>query len=125
MLTERQFTTTLLPDGTSIDDLVSIDERWVAARVMTDPDLYELELARIFDRVWVFVGHETEIPNHGDFVTRYIGADPVIVARGADGDVHVTLNVCSHRGATVCRVECGNATTFRCPYHAWVYDNTG
>jgi nitrite reductase/ring-hydroxylating ferredoxin subunit len=92
---------------------------------MTDPNIYELELTKIFDRVWVFVAHDTEIPMPGDFVTRYIGEDPVIVNRDQDGGVHVLLNVCSHRGAQVCRADCGNARSFQCPYHAWVYGSSG
>lgn len=125
MLREQQLSEVLLSDGTVVHDLVHLDRRTVSARVLTDPEIYELELKKVFTRTWIFVAHESEIPNPGDFVNRYIGADPVIVARDAEGQIHVLLNSCTHRGAQVCRADFGNASTFRCPYHGWVFDNTG
>jgi nitrite reductase/ring-hydroxylating ferredoxin subunit len=114
-----------LADGTPIADLVDLDDRTVSARLYSDAELYELELERIFARSWVVLAHDSEIPKAGDYVTRYIGEDPVIVARDRTGGVNVMLNSCSHRGMTVCRAELGNTKIFRCPYHAWSYDNTG
>jgi PAH dioxygenase large subunit len=115
----------LLPDGSNLAELVSLQQRTVSARAMTDADIYRLELERIFDKIWVFVGHESEIPNPGDFVTRFIGEDPVIVTRDRDGGINVLLNVCSHRGAQVCRGERGTVRAFQCPYHNWLYDAKG
>lgn len=97
----------------------------VPARVFHNREIYDLELRRIFARSWVFIGHETEIPNPGDFVTRYIGEDPFILVRGDDGKLRVLLNSCRHRGVHVCRVQAGNAKRFVCPYHGWTYRNTG
>ncbi|UXA05398.1 Rieske 2Fe-2S domain-containing protein [Mycobacterium sp. SMC-2] len=114
-----------LTNGISIDDLVRIEAREVSARVVSDPAIFALEMERIFDRVWVFVAHDSEIPGSGDFVVRYMGLDSVIVSRDPDGDPHVLLNVCAHRGARVCSAERGTRTTFECPYHGWVYKNTG
>ncbi|MDQ1499649.1 MAG: hypothetical protein QOI86_2989 [Actinomycetota bacterium] len=115
----------VLADGTALDELIDDERRTVALRVLTDPQVYELELKRIFARAWVAVAHESEIPNVGDYVTRYIGEDPVIVSRAEDGQIHILLNVCSHRGMQVCRADIGNAKTFRCPYHGWVYNRSG
>jgi phenylpropionate dioxygenase-like ring-hydroxylating dioxygenase large terminal subunit len=115
----------ILSDGTTIDELVDEQELSVVARVMNDPELYDLELKKLFSREWLFVGHESEIPDKGDYVARRMGEDPVIVTRARDGQIHVLLNICSHRGAQVCQAECGNATTFQCPYHGWIYDGTG
>src|SRR5687768_161483 len=112
MLIEPRLDSTL-SDGTTIDELVSIEDQHVTARVMSDPEIYSLELERIFDREWLFVAHQSEIPSPGDFVTRHMGEDPVIVTRGDDGTVRVLLNVCSHRGTQVCRVDSGNETTFK------------
>ncbi|WP_109527496.1 aromatic ring-hydroxylating dioxygenase subunit alpha [Nocardia aurea] len=94
-------------------------------RTLVDPDVYRLELQRLFGRTWSVVGHVTEVPDTGDFVTRYIGEDPVIVVRDRSGDIQVLLNVCQHRGMPVCRSEAGTATQFRCIYHGWVYDEQG
>lgn len=90
-----------------------------------DHSVYEHELDRIFGRSWLFVGHESEIPEPGDYVTRQMGGDPVIVARSQAHGVQVMLNSCTHRGTQVCKAAFGNTTTFRCGYHGWVFGNDG
>ena len=88
-----------------------------------DPDVFERELEEIWYKVWVYVAHESEIPNPGDFVRRAIGRQPVLVVRGADGTVRAFFNRCRHRGNMVCHAERGNAVSFTCPYHGWSYSN--
>jgi phenylpropionate dioxygenase-like ring-hydroxylating dioxygenase large terminal subunit len=105
-------------------DALVQDER-VHASLYTDPRVFADEMDRIFFRGWVFVGHESEIPRPGDFVTRHIGTQPVILARAMDGEVAVLLNRCAHRGTLVCAEARGNTRTFSCPYHGWTYDLTG
>lgn len=97
----------------------------VHRRVYTDPDVFADEMARIFGQVWVFLAHESEIPQPHDFVTRDLGRRPVIVTRTATGEVRVLMNRCRHRGATVCRQPQGRARRFTCPYHGWSYANSG
>ena len=82
-------------------------------------------MERIFGRTWVYLGHDCEISQDGDYKTTTIGTHPVIVARLADGSVTALLNRCRHRGATVCQHEVGNSRFFRCAYHAWTYANDG
>ncbi len=91
----------------------------------TDPEIFALEMERIFERTWVYVAHESELPTPGDYITSMIGAQPVIVSRSADGAVNVLLNRCRHRGSVICRGERGHAEQFRCPYNGWVYRNDG
>lgn len=90
-----------------------------------DDRVFRAEMERIFTKSWVFLAHETEIPNSGDFVLRRIGLDQVIVTRSGDGSVNVLLNHCRHRGTPVCAEDAGNSTHFRCPYHGWTYKNNG
>jgi phenylpropionate dioxygenase-like ring-hydroxylating dioxygenase large terminal subunit len=90
-----------------------------------DQSLYELELERIFSRNWIFLAHETEIPNPGDYVARAIGNDPFIVVRGHDNVVRVLFDSCRHRGARLCLADKGNTNSFFCAYHGWTYRNTG
>ncbi|HVW41728.1 MAG TPA: Rieske 2Fe-2S domain-containing protein [Amycolatopsis sp.] len=104
-------------------DLVRPDR--VHGSVYTDPDVFERELQRIYREGWVFVAHESEVPEPGDYVTRRIGREPVIVSRGKDGEVHVLANRCAHRGNRLCNADRGNSTTFRCPYHGWTFKNDG
>jgi len=92
---------------------------------MSDPDLYERELQEIYGRTWIFVGHETEISEPGDYARRRIGEDQFIFIRDRNGDVNVLFDDCRHRGTQLCRAEEGNASHFRCPFHGWTYSNTG
>jgi phenylpropionate dioxygenase-like ring-hydroxylating dioxygenase large terminal subunit len=114
-----------LSDGTSIASLVDRERREVATRVLSDPEIYRLELRRIFARNWILLGHESEIPNSGDFVTRKMGEDPVILSRQPDGGIACLLNVCPHRSAIVCREEAGNGALFRCIYHGFIFNTDG
>ena len=69
--------------------------------------------------------HESEVPQPGDYVTRQIGMQPVIVSRDDAGKVHLLLNRCTHRGNTICQSERGNSHAFRCAYHGWTFNSRG
>src|SRR5690606_29199085 len=115
----------VLSDGTRIEDLFDMPNREVSLSVMHDPELHMIEMEKIFAKTWLLLGHETEIPNSGDYVVRRMGEDEVIVARARDGKIHVSLNVCPHRGMHVCTAESGNAQVFRCIYHGWAFRPDG
>ncbi|OLT36014.1 Rieske (2Fe-2S) protein [Rhodococcus sp. CUA-806] len=100
-------------------DLVSSDR--VAGRMYTDPDIFDMEMKKIFEKTWVWVAHESEIPSAGSFKTTHVGGQPVIVARDRKGQINTLLNRCRHRGASVCEARTGEANGFTCPYHAWSY----
>jgi benzoate/toluate 1,2-dioxygenase subunit alpha len=91
----------------------------------TDPALFELELAHIFEGTWLYVCHESQIPNPGDYFTTHMGRQPVVLVRGQDRQVRGFINACAHRGAVLCRTRKGTAKFFTCPYHGWVYDTAG
>src|SRR5260370_5403157 len=97
----------------------------VHRRVYTDPDIFELEMERIFGRAWLFVGHASQVPAAGDFITTELGRAPVIMVRHRDGSVHVLLNRCTHRGAKVVNERKGNAPRLTCCYHGWSFDTDG
>jgi p-cumate 2,3-dioxygenase alpha subunit len=93
--------------------------------VFTEPEILKEEYEKIFNKCWLYVGHESEIPNNNDFVTRMVGGRPIIFNRDNNGEVHIFMNTCTHRGALVCRERQGNSKTFRCFYHAWTFDSHG
>jgi phenylpropionate dioxygenase-like ring-hydroxylating dioxygenase large terminal subunit len=89
--------------------------------VYTDPAVFEAEMTKIFESTWVWVAHASEIPKPGDFKTAQVGRQPVIVVRDRRNQVHVHVNRCRHRAATVCEVSKGRTNSFVCPYHGWSY----
>jgi phenylpropionate dioxygenase-like ring-hydroxylating dioxygenase large terminal subunit len=97
----------------------------VHRRVYADPELFELEMERIFGRAWLFIGHASQVPNPGDYITTELGRHPVIMCRHRDGSVQVLLNRCSHRGAKVVNERKGHAPRLVCCYHGWAYDTDG
>jgi phenylpropionate dioxygenase-like ring-hydroxylating dioxygenase large terminal subunit len=105
--------------------LTNSDSSVVNRRAFFDPQVFEDEMRTIFAHSWQFVAHESEVREPGDYVTRVVGADPVIVVRSESGDVHVLLNACRHRGAQLCGADVGNTSHFRCSYHGWTYTNAG
>ncbi|GAB4099756.1 benzoate 1,2-dioxygenase large subunit [Sinomonas halotolerans] len=91
----------------------------------TDEELFELEMKHIFEGNWVYLAHESQIPEVGDYFTTYIGRQPIIISRAKDGELYANINACSHRGAMLCRRKTDNRTTFTCPFHGWTFSNTG
>src|SRR5665647_381777 len=92
---------------------------------LADPAVLEHERAQIFDRCWIYVGHESEVVEAGDFRTRNVCGRPVIFCRDSQTRMWVFLNSCRHRGAMVAREPSGNARGYFCFYHGWSYDRDG
>jgi phenylpropionate dioxygenase-like ring-hydroxylating dioxygenase large terminal subunit len=111
--------TTATPSTDEIAGL--IEPGRVHRRVYTDPDVFALEQARIFGRLWIYVGHASRIPEPGDFLLSRIGVREILVVRQADGAIAALHNRCAHRGAQVCAAAHGHARSFVCPYHGWAY----
>jgi phenylpropionate dioxygenase-like ring-hydroxylating dioxygenase large terminal subunit len=108
-----------------VADWVRPDEGRLSNRIYVEPDVYALEVERIWKKMWLWAGHETEVPEPGDYVTRTVGTVPIVITRGTDGQVHVLLNQCAHRGNLVCSYERGSSSVFKCAYHGWSYRNDG
>jgi phenylpropionate dioxygenase-like ring-hydroxylating dioxygenase large terminal subunit len=104
-------------------DLVKSDR--VHSAVFTSEEIFREELEKIFYRYWVYIAHESEVPAPGDYCTKRVGDKSLIITRQASGEIAVLFNRCRHRGVAVCMSESGNASLFRCPYHAWTYNNSG
>jgi phenylpropionate dioxygenase-like ring-hydroxylating dioxygenase large terminal subunit len=110
----------------NLDDIERLVEPGrVHRRVYTDPEIFDLEMDRIFGRVWVFVGHESQVPKPGDWMRGRMGARQIIVTRDESGKFHVLDNRCAHRGMRVCIKESGHSRRLVCPYHGWSYHHDG
>ena len=105
--------------------LVDAEHGLLDRTIFSSEELYPQELERVFGRTWLFIGHDSLVPNPNDFFLTYMGEDPVILTRDAKGEVHAFLNMCRHRGNRVARADDGNAKNFMCTYHGWTYSNDG
>ena len=93
---------------------------------MTSPEILELEKQKIFQKCWLYLGHESEVPKPGDFVRREIAGEPLFFVRSRQtGKINVFYNTCTHRGATICRQDTGTVRTLQCFYHAWTFNTDG
>ncbi len=93
--------------------------------VFTDEDIFELEMKHIFEGNWVYLAHESQLPDNGGLLHHPHRAPAVVVTRDKDGELHCLINACSHRGAMLCRRKTDNRATFTCPFHGWTFRNNG
>lgn len=108
----------------NVSSLVEPDR--VHRTVYTDQQIFDRELAQIFERVWVYCGHETQVPNPGDYFAFQIGRQPMFMVRGKDGQIRVLHNRCPHRGVQLCGNQKGNVgSALVCSYHAWSFHLDG
>ncbi|HSV70941.1 MAG TPA: aromatic ring-hydroxylating dioxygenase subunit alpha [Methylibium sp.] len=112
-----------LPDMIQVDDRRGIFR--VSRRAFVDPDVMAREYAKVFETCWLYLGHESELPKPGAFLTRTVARRNILFTRDAQGALHALLNTCPHRGATVCRERSGNSRNFQCFYHGWVFGCDG
>ena len=109
-----------------IDPTTLVQPDAVHRSIYTDERVFALEMERLFGRAWIYLAHESEIAEPGDYVTRHIGTQSVLVVRGEGGAVRAFANRCPHRGPTLCADQRG---TFEkgivCPYHGWRFDLSG
>lgn len=93
--------------------------------IFTNADLFELEMKYIFESNWVYLAHESQIPEVNDYYTTSIGRQPIVITRDKTGTLNAVINACAHRGAMLCRRKHGNKGSFTCPFHGWTFSNSG
>jgi Rieske 2Fe-2S family protein len=110
-----------------LDRLLAGHERGYALQreFQTDPGIYQLDVARIWRRGWLFAGHTCLMKRPGDYFVFDLDTDSIIVIRGDDERVHALHNTCRHRGMKVCPAGSGHAARLVCPYHQWSYAPNG
>jgi Rieske 2Fe-2S family protein len=114
-------------EGISLHDLISRQRSGFSLEqpFYTAPQIFQIDMDRIFRRYWLYAGHISQVTNPGDYFTFEIGSESLIVTRGQDDRIHALFNMCRHRGARICRENSGNARRLVCQYHHWVYDSDG
>ena len=110
----------------SLRSFIDTEHGTLSRELYVNPDIFQQELEQIFGRCWLFLGHESLVPNPGDFMITRMGTEEVVLVRDRkDKQIRAFLNSCRHRGEKVCRYDQGNALVFTCPFHAWTYDTKG
>ncbi|MEE9218037.1 MAG: aromatic ring-hydroxylating dioxygenase subunit alpha [Acidobacteriota bacterium] len=111
-MTNRYTTHFSIPEGVTT----------LPGRYYTDPEILRQEIEGVFERMWVHAGRIDEVPEPGDYVTRQLGNESVIIVRGEDDRIRAFYNNCRHRGTRICNEHRGHVMgSFQCPYHAWTY----
>ena len=90
-----------------------------------DPDFWRAEWEKMFTRVWLLAGVESDIPDEGDWLRFEIGPESFIIVRQGDGGVRAFYNVCPHRGSQIALADFGSASSFTCPFHSWRFGLDG
>jgi choline monooxygenase len=112
-------------DLKSLDIDPDISRAWtIPAAFYVDPAVAGLEQEKIFSRTWQVVGHRDQIANPGDYFTSELAGEPLLIVRGAQGEVRGFYNVCRHRAGPPAE-GCGSRKLFRCGYHGWTYGLDG
>src|SRR3954463_3855159 len=104
---------------------IAPDAKTLPQRYFISRDVFDQELANVFSRQWVLVGHQSEVAAPGDFFVADVAGESVIVTRDRNNEVRGFYNVCRHRGTRLCEDERGRSATIQCPYHAWTYGLDG
>jgi benzoate/toluate 1,2-dioxygenase alpha subunit len=107
------------------DDRIEEGVCRVDRSIFTDEAIFELEIKNIFEANWVYLAHESQITEPNDFFSTWIGRQPVLLTRNAEGEVKAFINACAHRGVTLTREDSGNRAEFSCPFHGWTFNTNG
>ena len=94
-------------------------------RFYFEPEIYEAEKEAIFYRRWQYAGHVSQLGKPGDYVTRDVADEGVIVLRDEAGALRGYHNVCQHRAHRLLEGQGRLKAGISCPYHAWGYGLDG
>jgi len=105
--------------------MIDLERGLISRDIFAREDIFNEEQEKLFTRAWLFVGHESLVPDPGDYFMSRMGTESVIISRDRAKKIHVLLNTCRHRGMRVCLYDQGNTQSFVCPYHSWTYGSDG
>jgi len=100
---------------------VTVGARSLPRKYFVSPDLFANEQHKIFSEKWLLVGHQSQLPDAGDFFVATVAEESLIVVRDQQGQIRAFYNVCRHRGSRLKEEACGHGSAIQCPYHAWTY----
>ncbi|MFT5503144.1 MAG: phenylpropionate dioxygenase-like ring-hydroxylating dioxygenase large terminal subunit [Gammaproteobacteria bacterium] len=96
------------------------------SRYYTDKDIYDEELKKVHQRAWNYVGHITDVPEPGSYITDVVAGQPIVIVKGHDEVIRAFYNVCAHRGHELLTGSGKlKGKGIVCPYHAWLFKLDG
>ena len=108
--------------GTALDPSALVQPHQVHRDIYTSPAVFELERQRLWARSWLFAGHDSQLPQAGDYITTELNGQPLVMLKREDGGIALLHNRCAHKGAPLVTAPSGHAGRFlRCAYHGWSY----
>ncbi len=93
----------------------------LAQKYFTSPEIFAQEREKIFSSRWILAGHQSQIPQAGDYFLTELASEDLVIVRDKRGAIHAFYNVCRHRGARLCEDQIAHTAAIQCPYHAWTY----
>ena len=102
------------------------EARTLPAAAYNSDEVLRLELSEFFAKEWLCVGRAADIPAAGDYFVKHLGAESIVMLRGADQLIRAFYNVCRHRGSRLFDADSGRGLArILCPYHSWSYHLDG
>jgi choline monooxygenase len=97
----------------------------VPAERYYSPAFAQLEVERMWPRVWQLACTIDHVAEPGDYFEYRCGPYSVLIVRGDDGTLRAFQNVCRHRGNSLCAGAGSELRELRCGYHGWTWDLAG
>jgi len=108
---------------------------YIDTGVYTNSEIFDQEIDKIFNQVWLPICHESELPNLYDYRTTGVAGNKFLISvRGEDNQIRTFLNVCPHRGNIIMRNPAGNLLNaepsgnpknMTCMFHGWQFNSLG
>jgi nitrite reductase/ring-hydroxylating ferredoxin subunit len=90
-----------------------------------DPKYHDLEVEKLWKKVWQFACREDDIPEIGDYIVYDVAHLSWLVVRVGERQFKAFNNACLHRGRQLREFDGKCATEFRCPFHGWCWEIDG
>jgi len=113
--------TNVAPEFPKTTDTFGAGAKTLSQHYFVSPETFAEEQEKIFSKQWVFVGHQSQIAQAGDYLTAEVAGESLIIVRDKRGVIHGFYNVCRHRGSRLLENRNGQSAAIQCPYHAWTY----
>lgn len=97
----------------------------IDARRYFSREFFELELEKLWPRVWQYAAWSYDIPQPGDVAVYRNAGRSVLIVRQKDLSIKALANSCLHRGRELCTDPLQHRSELKCPYHGFTWGIDG